>query len=66
MSAEITRELGIAGIRCGEFKTIDEAVLARAGDLALLGARTIEGFKAAIDTRHKRLVAVGPIPAAGS
>ena len=63
---EITRDVGIAVIRCGEFKTVDEVVFARAGDLALLGARTIEGFNAAIDPRRKRLVAAGPIPAAGS
>jgi hypothetical protein len=61
---EITRDLGIAVIRCGEFKTVDEVVLGRPDDLALLGARTLEGFNASVGPRRKRLVAAGPIPAA--
>ena len=36
------------------------------GDLQLLGARTLEGFAARVDSRQKRLVASGPIPAAGA
>jgi predicted aspartyl protease len=61
---EITRDIGIAVIRSGDFKTVDEVVFGRAGDLALLGARTLEGFNARIDPRRKRLVAGGPAPAA--
>jgi len=34
------------------------------GDLSLLGARTLEGFSAQVDSRKKRLVASGPVPAA--
>jgi hypothetical protein len=60
----ITRDVGIALIRCGEFKTVDEVVFAKPGDLKLLGARTLEGFNALVDPRRKRLVAAGPIPAA--
>ena len=63
---EITRDVGIAVIRSGEFKTVDEVVFGRTGDLALLGARTLEGFNASVDPRRKRLIAVGPIPAAAS
>ena len=60
----ISRDVGYAIIRCGEFETIDEVVFAQPGDLQLLGARTLEGFNATIDPRRKRLVAAGPMPAA--
>lgn len=60
----VTRDVGIAVIECGEFKTVDEVVFARPGDLRLLGARTLEGFNAVVDARKKRLVAAGPLPAA--
>ena len=60
----VTRDVGVALIRHGAFKTVDEVVFARPGDLSLLGARTLEGFNATIDARHKRLVAGGPAPAA--
>jgi predicted aspartyl protease len=59
-----TRDVGIALIRSGEFKTVDEVVFAKQGDLCLLGARTLEGFNALVDPRKKKLVAGGPIPAA--
>jgi predicted aspartyl protease len=60
----VTRDIGIAVIECGEFKTVDEVVFSRPGDLRLLGARTLEGFNAIVDPRRKRLVAAGPLPAA--
>src|SRR5437899_1956901 len=50
----VTRDVGVALIRHGAFKTVDEVVFARPGDLSLLGARTLEGFNATIDARHKR------------
>jgi predicted aspartyl protease len=62
--AQVTRAIGYAVIRCGEFQTVDEVVFAHQGDLQLLGARTLEGFNARVDPRLKRLVASGPIPAA--
>jgi predicted aspartyl protease len=62
----VTRHVGTAIIHCGEFKTVDEVVFAQPGDLSLLGARTLEGFNAVVDSRKKRLVAAGPIPAAGA
>jgi predicted aspartyl protease len=61
---QITRDVGIAIIRSGAFKTVDEVVFAHPGDLQLLGARTLEGFNAVVDVRRKRLVAPGPMPAA--
>ncbi len=60
----VTRRVGMALIECGEFKTVNEVVFAQPGDLSLLGARTLEGFNAQVDSRKKRLVAAGPIPAA--
>lgn len=60
----ITRNIGYAVIRAGEFETIDEVVFARSSDLKLLGSRTLEGFAAVVDPRRKKLVAAGPIPAA--
>ena len=60
----VTRDVGIALIRHEGFKTVDEVVFARPGDLSLLGARTLEGFNATVDARRKRLVAGGPLPAA--
>lgn len=62
----VTRDVGIALLRSGEFKTVDEVVFAKPGDLHLLGARTLEGFNALVDPRKKKLVAGGPIPAASS
>ena len=62
----ITRGIGYAVIKSGAYETVDEVVFAEAGDLPLLGARTLEGFNATVDPVHKRLVAAGPIPAAGN
>ena len=61
----ITRDIGYAYLRSGEFETVDEVVFARPDDLRLLGARTLEGFAARVDSRIKRLVAAGPLPVAG-
>jgi predicted aspartyl protease len=60
----VTRDIGYAIIRCGDFETVDEVVFAHSNDLQLLGARTLEGFNAVVDPRRKRLVAAGPMPAA--
>ena len=53
----ITRSIGFAFLRAGGFFTVDEVVFGQPGDLALLGARTLEGFGARVDPRLKRLVA---------
>lgn len=63
---QVTRDVGIAIFRYGDFKTVDEVVFARPGDLHLLGARTLEGFNAQVDPRRKRLVAAGPMSAAAA
>lgn len=60
----ITRSVGFAIIRIGGDFTIDEVVFAAPGDLALLGARTLEGLNLTVDSARKKLVAAGPLPAA--
>lgn len=64
--ATITRSVGFAIVRCGQFFTVDEVVFGQPGDLALLGARTLEGFNARVDAYRKKLVAAGPIVAAAA
>ena len=60
----VTRNVGFAIIRTGEYFTIDEVVFAQKGDLQLLGARTLEGMNLTVDSGRKKLVAAGPLPAA--
>jgi hypothetical protein len=62
----ISRPVGYAVLRSGEFETIDEVVFAEPGDQLKIGIRTLNGFNAKIDPVNKRLVAAGPIPAAGN
>lgn len=58
---KITRSLGFALIRVGQAFTVDEVVFAQAGDLHLLGARTLEGLNLVVNSRDKKLAAAGPI-----
>ena len=60
----VTRSVGFAILRVGKAFTIDEVVFAEPGDLALLGARSLEGLNLTVDSARKRLVAAGPLPAA--
>lgn len=60
----VTRDVGFAIIRLREHFTTDEVVLAGRKDLQLLGARTLEGLNLRVDSRKKKLVAGGPLPAA--
>ena len=60
----VTRNVGFAVLRVQKQFTIDEVVFAEPGDLALLGARTLEGLNFTVDAAKKRLVAAGPFPAA--
>jgi len=63
---QVTRSVGFAIIFVQDHFTIDEVVFAEDGDLLLLGARTLEGLNLTVDSRLKKLVAAGPLPAAGS
>jgi predicted aspartyl protease len=60
----ITRSVGFAILHVEDAFTIDEVVFAEPGDLQLLGARTLEGLNLTVDSRLKKLVAAGPLPAA--
>ena len=62
----VTRSVGFAIIRLDEYFTIDEIVFAKHSDLQLLGARTLDGLNLTVDSRRKKLVAAGPLPAANS
>lgn len=62
----VTRSVGFALIRLGEAFTVDEVVFGEPGDQALLGARTLEGMNLTVDPARRRLVAAGPLPAAGA
>jgi predicted aspartyl protease len=61
---KITRSVGFAIIRLDKYFTVDEVVFAEKGDLLLLGARTLEGLNLTVDSKQKKLVAAGPLPAA--
>ncbi len=60
----VTRSVGFAILHVESAFTIDEVVFAEPGDLLLLGARTLEGLNLTVDSRLKKLVAAGPLPAA--
>lgn len=62
----VARSVGFAVIRVAKSFTVDEVVFAEAGDLELLGARTLEGLNLKVDARNKELVAAGPLVAAGN
>ncbi len=53
-------------MRVADTFTVDEVVFAEPGDLALLGARSLEGLNLMVDPARKRLVAAGPLPAASA
>ena len=61
---KITRSVGFAIVRVDKSFTVDEIVFAEKGDLLLLGARTLAGLSLTVDSRKKKLVAAGPLPAA--
>jgi len=63
---QVTRSVGFAIIRVEPYFTVDEVVFAQPGDLLLLGARALEGLNLTVDSRQKKLVAAGPLPAASS
>src|SRR5438105_7563568 len=46
----VQRPVGYAILRAENYETIDEVVFAEAGDMHLLGVRTIEGFGVMVDS----------------
>ena len=53
----VGRGVGYAVLEAEGFGTIDEIVFAEAGDPALLGVRTIEGFSVLVDNIGHRFIA---------
>ena len=60
----IERWVGFAIVHAGGTFTADEVVFGEPGDLALLGARSLEGLNLKVDLAGKRLVSAGPMLAA--
>lgn len=60
----VFRDIGYAIVHAGGTETNDEVVFAEAGDMILLGARSLEGLNLRVDSRSKQLVDAGPIVAA--
>jgi predicted aspartyl protease len=60
----LERDIGFAIVHVEGKSTIDDVVFAEAGDLVLLGARSLEGLNLRVDPREQRLVSGGPIVAA--
>lgn len=61
---QISREIGYAILSTQDFETADEVVFAEAGDITLLGVRTLEGFGVMVDPIAHRLVATSTLAAA--
>ena len=59
----LTRWTGYAIVHAAGTRTSDEVVFGEAGDLVLLGARSLEGLNLRVEPVAKRLVDAGPAPA---
>ena len=57
----LTREVGFAIVHVAGVTAADHVVFAEPGDLALLGARSLEGLNLRVDSRRKLLISAGPI-----
>ena len=57
----VERDFGYAILSAEGYSTIDEVVFAEAGDLSLLGVRTLEGFSVMVDNIGHRFVATTSI-----
>ena len=60
----LERWTGHAVIYVAGKRTADDVVFGEAGDLVLLGSRTLEGLNVRIEPVTKQLVDAGPAPAA--
>ena len=60
----LSRDTGYAIVHAAGTETNDEVVFGEAGDLVLLGARTLEGMNLRVEPVGMRLVDAGPAPAA--
>jgi predicted aspartyl protease len=62
----LERWTGAAFIHVAGKRASDDVVFGHAGDLVLLGARTLEGLNLRVEPVTKMLVDAGPAPAAAS
>jgi predicted aspartyl protease len=62
----LERWSGFVILHAGGTTTNDEVVFGQAGDLTLLGARSLEGLNLRVEPVSKRLVDAGPAPAAAA
>ena len=62
----LERWTGAAFVHVAGKRTSDDVVFGEAGDLVLLGSRTLEGLNFRIEPVNKRLVDAGPAPAAAA
>lgn len=62
----LTRWTGSAWVYAAGTSTTDDVVFGEPGDLALLGARSLEGLNLRIDPVSRMLVDAGPAPAAAT
>ena len=60
----VIRDTGYVILSAEGFETVDEVVLAEAGDMSLLGVRTLEGFGVMVDNIAHRFVATTTVVAA--
>ena len=60
---KIERQLGYAILSAEGYETNDEVVFGEAGDMTLLGVRTLKGFGVMVDNVAHRLVATATIVA---
>lgn len=60
---KIERQVGYAILSAEGYETNDEVVFGEAGDMTLLGVRTLEGFGVMVDNVAHRLVATATIVA---
>jgi predicted aspartyl protease len=61
---KISRPIGFAIVHAAGSSAAETVVFAEAGDMTLLGARSLEGLNLRVDVIRKQLVDAGPIPAA--
>src|SRR5829696_8557592 len=59
----LERWTGPAFVNVAGRSATDDVVFGEAGDLILLGARSLEGLNVRVEPREKRLVDAGPAPA---
>ena len=62
----LERWSGAAFVHVGGKRASDDVVFGEAGDLVLLGARSLEGLNLRVDPVSKTLVDAGPAPAASA